>query len=362
MAGQAKEESARAMSKRKSRHGQEQSQAPGQQTGRSDVGSGSDERPGRRPIVLPDREGGDDRVRPFALERAPVRGRIVRLGPVLDEILALHPYPVPLACQLGRLAALTAILGSMVKAHGRVTIQARGGEEAPLAYMVADCQVGEEEQAAGLRAFASLRHEHPLLAESGQEDDLSAWVGQDGDLAITLEFAKTGRRYQGIVPVAGGDLARAAEHYFAQSEQIPTRIRLVADRHRPSRGWRAGGLLIQHMPESGGRAKEGSAEDPDAWPRVQMLFETVRPDELLDPALGDDALVFRLFHEEGVRVFAPTTLVHRCSCSREKVQSMLAQFSAQEREDMREDDGCITVQCQYCGRRYRFAPDEITAG
>ncbi len=320
----------------------------------------SDARPATRPIVLPDGKSVDDRVRPFALERAPVRGRIVRLGPVLDEILALHPYPPPLACQLGRLIALTAILGSMVKAHGRVTVQARGGEEAPLAYMVADCRLGEEDEAAGLRAFASLRDDHPLLADGGQtQEGLSAWVGKNGDLAITLEFAKTGRRYQGIVPVGDGDLARAAEDYFTHSEQIPTRVTLAAARHRPSRGWRAGGLLIQHMPATGGATAVSSVVDPDAWPRAQMLFETLRPDELLDPALGDDALVYRLFHEEGVGVFAPTALAHRCSCSRKKVARMLAQFTEKEREDMREEDGRITVQCQYCGRRYRFTTAEI---
>ena len=317
----------------------------------------SDERPASRPIVVADRQSDDDRVRPFALERAPVRGRIVRLGPVLDEILALHPYPPPLARHLARLVALTAMLGSMVKAHGRVTVQARGGEGAPLAYMVADCQLGEEGDAAGLRAFASVREDHPLLAETGSDRTLSAWVGAHGDLAITLEFTKTGRRYQGIVPVGDGDLARAAEEYFAQSEQIPTRVMLAAARHHPSRGWRAGGLLIQHMPATGGRAGTAPSEDPDAWPRVQTLFETLRPDELLDPALGDDALLYRLFHEEGVRVFAPTTLVHRCSCSREKVAQMLARFTDEERAAMREEDGHITVQCQYCGRRYRFPPD-----
>ncbi len=322
-----------------------------------------DVRPARRPIVLPDKESGDDRVRPFALEHAPVRGRIVRLGPVLDEILALHPYPPPLARHLGRLVALTAMLGSMVKAHGRVTVQARGGEEAPLAYMVADCQLEEEGEAAGLRAFASVREGHPLPADDGSDETLlPAWMGKRGDLAITLEFTKTGRRYQGIVPVGNGDLARAAEEYFAQSEQIPTRVMLAAARHHPSRGWRAGGLLIQHMPSTGGKTASSPVEDPDAWPRVRMLFETLRPGELLDPALGDDALVYRLFHEEGVRVFPPTTLRHRCSCSREKVARMLAQFTDEERAGMREEDGHITVQCQYCGRRYRFKENDIVAG
>ncbi len=348
------------MSKRKNRD--EKPGADGRMESSARLSDTSGERPTTRPIVLPEKESRDDRVRPFALDRAPVRGRIVRLGPVLDEILSLHAYPPPLACQLGRLVALTAMLGSMLKAHGRVTVQARGGEGAPLAYMVADCQLREEDEAAGLRAYASLRDGHPLLSGGGQtEESLSAWVGKNGDLAITLEFTKTGRRYQGIVPVGDGDLARAAEEYFTQSEQIPTRVVLAAARHQPSRGWRAGGLLIQHMPTTGGVRAEAPAADPDAWPRVQTLFETLRITELLDPALGDDALIYRLFHEEGVRVFAPTTLTHRCSCSREKVAHMLAQFTEKERTDMREEDGRITVQCQYCGRRYRFADEEIAA-
>ncbi|GIX17562.1 MAG: 33 kDa chaperonin [Rhodothalassiaceae bacterium] len=318
---------------------------------------GADEgRPADRPIVVAATEGADDRVRPFALERAPVRGRIVRLGPVLDEILALHDYPPPLARQLARLAALTALLGSMVKTDGRVTVQARGGEDAPLAYMVADCTLGREDEPAGLRAYASVRADHDLVA-GGREADLAAWVGERGDLAITLEFTRTGRRYQGIVPVEAGDLAAAAEHYFDRSEQIPTRVKLAAERHAPSRGWRAGGLLIQHMPADGGRA---AAADPDAWPRARMLFETASDAELLDPALGDDALLYRLFHEEGVRVFAPVALVHRCGCSAEKLRGVLAQFSQAERAEMCEADGLITAVCQYCGRRYRFHPDEIT--
>ncbi len=312
---------------------------------------------GDRPIVVATDGGGDDRVRPFALARVPVRGRVVRLGPVIDGILALHDYPEAIADELARLVALAALLGSMLKTAGRVTVQARGEPGAPLRFMVADCRTsGTPGAPADLRACASF--DASAAGAAIEEGDLAAWCGARGDLAITLETGPQGRRWQGVVPLVDGDLARAAEHHFAQSEQIPTRLVLAAGRRAMPEGRRAGGLLIQHMPAGAGAADAGATdEDADGWRRVGMLFETLRTDELLDPALGDDGLLLRLFHEEGVRVFDPVPLRHRCGCSYEKVRAVVARFSPAERAAMATEDGAIAVRCQYCGRTYRIDPD-----
>ncbi|RMF13867.1 MAG: molecular chaperone Hsp33 [Alphaproteobacteria bacterium] len=298
----------------------------------------------------------DDRVRPFSLERVPVRGRIVRLGPMLDEILALHGYPEAIAGQLARLSALAALLGSMLKTKGRVTVQARGQADAPLSFMVADYRAPDGPgEAAGLRAYAAF--DEAAAARLDEDADLVAWCGSRGDLAFTLESGPKAERWQGIVPLVDGDLARAAEHYFEQSEQIPTRLTLAAGRRGTAlAGWRAGGLLIQHMPTGGNEEREA---DTDGWPRVQMLFETLRADELLDPVLDDDALLWRLFHEEGVRVFAPVPLAHRCSCSRDKVCAVVAELSSDEREHLIGEDGAISVRCQFCGRAYHLDPSDF---
>ncbi len=314
-------------------------------------------RPAERPIVVTTGERNDDRVRPFALERVPVRGRIVRLGPVLDEILSLGDCPPAIAAQLARLIALAAMLGSMPKTKARVGLQVRGAPGAPLSFLVADYRTAQEPGKGGeLRAHAAF--DETAAARLGEQADLAAWCGARGDLAITLEAAPEGRRWQGVVPLVDGDLARAAEHYFTQSEQIPTRLMLSAGRRDTMpEGWRAGGLLIQRMP-TGGDAHPSDDED---WQRVGILFDTLRADELLDPALGDDALLLRLFHEEGVRVFGPVPVCHRCSCSREKVRAVVGEFSPAERAAMVTDDGVIEVRCRFCGRSYRLAPGDVGA-
>jgi molecular chaperone Hsp33 len=307
----------------------------------------------------------DDAVLPFATVRSRVGGRLVRLGGTVDTILTRHDYPAPVAQALGEALALTALLGNMLRRGSKLILQTKTDGALPML-------VVNYEAPGRMRGYAS--HNAARLAALASDRAIAqgALLGC-GHLAMTIDPGGDKPSYQGIVALSGHTLAEAAHAYFKQSEQLPTLIRLAVARHYMAGegnmpgawGWRAGGLMVQHTASererlvSGAESLELSNDDSDNWRRVRVLAATVEDHELLDPTLPPEWLLYRLFHEEGVRVGAPMPLVARCRCSRERVEMLLKSFGAAELDDMREPDGGFTVTCEFCSTKYRFAAREI---
>jgi len=294
----------------------------------------------------------DDLILPFAIEGAPVRGRLARLGVAVDEILTRHDYPEAVANLLGEACALAALVGSNLKFEGRLIVQAQG--DGPVAYVVADYDSN-----GGLRGYCRYDADRVATVSQGfARPGAKALLGQ-GVFIMTLDQGPDTERHQGVTPIEGETFALCAERYFAQSEQTPTRVRLAvgqADRGEGAR-WRAGGMLIQAVASDDAR---GDTEE--AWTRAQAYFETIGEDELIDPLLSGEQLLFRLFHEDGARVFDAKPLSAFCRCSVDRIKGILAQFPAEERADMVEADGKIRVTCEYCARVFAVAPDGIDVG
>ena len=287
----------------------------------------------------------DDFVAPFQIEGEPVRGRIVRMGAVVDEVLSRHAYPEPVADLLGEACALAALVGASLKFQGRLIVQAQG--DGPVRYVVADYDT-----AGTLRGYCRFDAEAVAALSGGFARPGARSLLGEGLFVMTLDPAEMKDRYQGVTRIEGETLALCAEQYFAQSEQVPTRVRLAVS--RVGGVWRAGGALIQNVAED-----EARGSTAEAWERAQALFETLGEDELVDPQLAASTLLWRLFHEDGVRVFPAQPLSAECRCSRERVVAMLHSFPEAERADMIEPDGDIHVTCEYCARTYRVPPQEV---
>ncbi len=308
--------------------------------------------------------GQDDLVLPFAVTPLDIRGRVVRLGPSVDRILKQHGYPEPVSRLLGEAAALTALLGSALKIEGRFQLQTK--TDGLVDMLVVDFDAPDR-----LRAFA--RFDAARLAEAGGRLNSAQLLGQ-GHLALTIDQGGDMSRYQGVVPLEGQGLEAAAHQYFAQSEQIPTLVRLAVAQNVTGEGadWRAGGLLAQFLPESEDRrrqydldpgdAPEGFvrlAPEDDSWSEAKALAGTAEDHELVDPTLSSERLLFRLFHERGVTVFEPQPLRDACRCSEERIAGMLRSFSRTERHDMIGPDGRIGVTCEFCGVHRDFDPADF---
>jgi molecular chaperone Hsp33 len=315
------------------------------------------------PIRAPSAVPVDDAVLPFEVAALDLRGRLARLGPALDEVLTKHDYPAAVGKLLGEAIVLTSLLGSSLKFDGRFILQTQ--TDGPVSFMIVDFQAPDR-----LRAYA--RYDASRL-KPGQ--DSGALLG-NGHLAMTIDQGPDMSRYQGLVALEGGGLEDAAHEYFLRSEQIPTRVRLaVGEEWRggegPKHRWRAGGMLLQFLPKAPERARQpdlhpGNAPEgclphlvteDDAWVEGQSLIGTVEDIELIDPDLSGERLLYRLFHERGVRVFAPLPLRAKCSCSRDAVAAMLASFAPGDRADMVQD-GKVVVTCEFCSSVYQFTPDE----
>ncbi|HEY0116514.1 MAG TPA: Hsp33 family molecular chaperone HslO [Allosphingosinicella sp.] len=283
----------------------------------------------------------------FTLPGRNARGRLVRLGPVLDEVLSAHDYPAPIARILSEALTLTALLGAMLKdAGGQLTLQAQT-EAGIVDLLVCDYRGGE------VRGY--VRFDAERLAETPALPTLEGLFGK-GYLAITFDQAATGERYQGIVPLEGASLAEAAQSFFAQSEQIPSLVRIAID----DTGHVAGGILLQHLPEGEeGRDRLHTRLDHPEWEHVRILAETVRAHELIDPRLPVHNLLWRLFHEEEVRVLAATPLVRGCRCNPDHVRSVIARFSPEERAEMADEAGLINVDCEFCSRVFPIAAADL---
>lgn len=274
----------------------------------------------------------------FTIPGRNARGRIVRLGPLLDDILSAHDYPAPIARTLSEALVLAALLGSLLKEEeGQLTIQAQT-ESGVVELLVVDYRAGE------LRGY--VRFDATRLGDLPSHRDLAALFGK-GYLAITFDQPLAEERYQGIVPLAGSSLGEAAQNYFTQSEQLPSVVRLAID----DTGHIAGGILVQHLPEGEeGRDRLHTRLDDPEWEHVRILAETIRGRELTDPALPLGGALWRLFHEEEVRVLDAVPLRKGCRCNFDYIRGVIGRFAAAERADMVDEDGFIRVDCEFCSR------------
>lgn len=291
-----------------------------------------------------------DRTLGFTITHRHARGRLARLGPVLDTILAAHAYPPAIERLLAEALVLTALLGALLKnTDGQMTLQAQT-EAGIVDLLVCNYKGGE------LRGY--VRHDGERLAEGPTDPSLFALFGK-GYLAITFDQAVSGERYQGVVPLEGGSLADAAQSYFAQSEQIPSLVRIAVG--RDEHGCKAGGMLLQHLPEGEeGRDRIHTRLDHPEWEHVAILGSTLGPDELLDRDLPLETIVWRLFNEEDeVRLLGGASLAKGCRCDAAHIRSVLAQFPEDERIAMADDSGNIGVDCAFCSRVFPIAAREI---
>ena len=312
---------------------------------------------------------GDDKVVPFQVEGLDVRGRAVQVGPLLNTILDRHDYPPVVARLLAEATVLTALIGTSLKFSGKLTVQTKG--DGPVDLLVADFTAPES-----MRAYA--RFDEDRLAEATTKGETSPeQLLGTGILAFTIDQGVGMQPYQGIVPLDGSSLEEIAGVYFRQSEQLPTRVRLgvaeLIDRDeagKPRHGWRAGGVIAQFLPQAperlrqpdlhGGDGDESTFEYAldDAWNEAVSLINTVDTDELTDPQVPVERLLFRLFHERGVRIYEPQAILDQCNCSREKIKGVLSGFTAQEIRDS-EEDGAVSVTCEFCSTIYRYEMNEF---
>ncbi len=323
----------------------------------------------RRPV--------DDVVLPFQVEKTGVRGRSVRLGHLVNHILSRHAYPAPVSEVLGEALVTAALLGSSLKFDGTLTVQTQS--DGPVGFMVASFNAP-----GSLRGYAQLNREEWSALEAEGRADKANVLGQ-GHFALTIDPGPGMQRSQGIVALSPDGVAACAHEYFQQSEQIATRLRLfvghagtgVPGGATADTPWRAGGILIQHLAASGGltddeenRARlkaereagkvqltDGGEDVEEAWSRVTTLLSTAADQELVDPLLSADRLLFRLFHEDGVRVFDPQPLSVDCRCTEAHIRDVLTR-TGEDRADLVED-GRITVRCEFCNKDFVFDPETL---
>src|SRR5882757_4856755 len=325
-------------------------------------------------IAVPTREPAatsvDDTILPFAVEALDVRGRVVRLGPLVDTILRSHAYPIPVARLLGEAIVLTVMLGSVLKFEGRFILQTQ--TDGPVRMLVVDFRTP-----GSVRGCARFDKQRVAAAMAAGQDGPGELLGH-GHLAMTIDQGPETSRYQGLVALEGKDLEHAAHEYFLRSEQIPTSVRLAVGEELSAGAdgarWRAGGMVLQFLPDEPHRARQAdldpgdvpegvevdSVREDDAWVEGRSLMSTVQDVELIDSTVSSEQLLYRLFHERGVRVYPNRTLAAKCSCSRDGVTEMLKNFSQEDRDHMVEN-GRITVTCEFCSASYEFDPGDVSA-
>jgi molecular chaperone Hsp33 len=285
----------------------------------------------------------DNLARPFQLEQSALRGRVVRLGALVDRVLTRHDYPEPVSRLLGELFVLAATLAGGLKFKGTFSLQVRGA--GPVSLMIADCT-----NAGAMRGYAKFDAARVAALPRATARDLLG----DGQLALTVDQREEGQAYQGIVELQGTTLTECMQAYFRQSEQLKTGLKVAVERvadHDRQR-WRAGGIMVQRVAEQIPDEREEQMEDD--WRRTMLLLGTATDAELVDPHLAPERLLLRLFHQEGVRVFEPLDLSFGCRCSRERVEVVLRRFPPDDLEDMKEADGQLVVTCEFCNTTYRF--------
>jgi molecular chaperone Hsp33 len=295
-----------------------------------------------------------DFVLPFDIAKAGVRGRLVRLDAASARALGAHALPEPAARVTGELVALGALLGTALKLDGRLTIQTKG--DGPLDLVTADYYGADENRHRGVRGYARLDAERFAALQAKEFDKLAG----KGALAITIEPKRGGQTYQGIVELSPSGISASAETYFAQSEQLPTVIRLaaaplyVAGDKQPH--WRAGGLMLQMTPEA---AKQGAESRSDDWERLSLLLKTVEDLELVDTTLAPETLLWRLFHEDEVRVQPPEPVIFRCDCDAARITMVLKSYAPEDRAGLADPDGIIRARCEFCGKTHEITPQSL---
>jgi molecular chaperone Hsp33 len=297
----------------------------------------------------------DDLVQPFQVDPFGLRGRLVRLGPLLDEILTRHAYPEPVAAMLGEAIALAAALAGALKYAGVFTLQTKG--DGPIGMLVAD--IASDGAVRGYAQFDAAKLDK-AMAGGDVAGSVPRLMGA-GYLAFTVDQGEHTDRYQGIVELQGASLADCAHHYFRQSEQVEAGIKVAVARIRGGDGtvrWRGGSLMIQRLPPEGETLRREAAEE--GWRRAVILMSSSTSAELVAADLTPEQLLFRLFHEDGVRVYRRHPLLARCRCSRQRVETVLRMLPADELAQMKVD-GRVTVTCQFCSAAYGFDEDALHA-
>lgn len=297
-----------------------------------------------------------DFVLPFDIPKAGVRGRLVRLEGASARALSAHALPEDAARVAGEALALTALLGSALKLDGRLTLQTKS--DGPLDLVTVD-YYGADEKPRGLRAFGRLDHNR-FAART--EKNFAALAGQ-GAMAITIEPREGDQTWQGVTPLAAEGMAASAETYFAQSEQLPTAIRLAAAplflAGDKAPHWRAGGLMLQMTPEASKQAAPEERQTSDDWERLSLLMKTAEDLELVDTQLAPETLLWRLFHEDEVRVHPAEPVAFRCDCDGARIARILRGYTVQEREGLADPDGIIRASCEFCGTVHQITPDAL---
>jgi molecular chaperone Hsp33 len=295
----------------------------------------------------------DNVIQTFQLEISSLRGRAVRIGSVLNEVLEPHKYPEPVAHLVAETMTLALLLSSMLKYEGIFTLQTKG--DGPVSMLVADVTTGGEMR--GCASFDAERLQHAteqlaaLKPTESARNHLAQYLGK-GYIAFTVDQGKAAERYQGIVELKGSSLIDCVQHYFNQSEQIGTGIKMAVGKR--GRRWRAGAIMLQHMPEDQKNSQAGRGNiDEDDWRRSMVLLDTCTDIELLDPQLHSNILLTRLFHEEGVRVYSPINVKKGCRCDSGKVENIVSQMSAEDIEYMTVD-GQISMRCEFCSQDFVF--------
>ncbi|GAB4226209.1 MAG: Hsp33 family molecular chaperone [Methyloligellaceae bacterium] len=308
----------------------------------------------------------DDLILPFQSDSAGASGRVVRLGPAVHQVLENHGYPDPVSQLLGQAVALTALLGAALKFEGTFIFQTQ--TDGPVDMLVADYTAPGH-----LRGHAHFDPDRVAALEEKGDLTQQALLGR-GHLAMTIDPGADMERYQGVVPLDSMDLNAAADEYFRRSVQLDTFLRVAVARHyeaAPGGGmwqWRAGGLMVQNLTREGGHS--GIHGDPDQvageeagkedWNRMRILAETVEDQELVDPMLSPERLLYRLFHEERVKVYTPHDVSFHCRCSQARVEALIRRFPASEIAEMIEE-GAIRVTCEFCNRSYSIDPADYLA-
>ena len=307
-----------------------------------------------------DNEFSGNVIRPFQLESSSLRGRILRLNTVLDDILKPHGYPMEISQLLGEVVTLSALFSSMLKFDGIFTLQIYG--DGAVSMLVADMTSDGD-----IRGCATFSEEKFNTLKDQKTTGLHDLLGK-GYLAFTVDQGEDTERYQGIVELKGDNLIDSVQHYFVQSEQLNTAIMIAVEKNNSKNGegaWHSAGLMLQHMPSDGGHETAPAVDvsqysnvsnfNEDDWRRAMILMESCKREELLSDDLSSHDVLPRLFHEEGVRVFEPAPLQHQCRCSQERVENVFKMLSDEERQDM-VVDGKIIMTCEFCSKDYNVKP------
>jgi len=293
----------------------------------------------------------DDHVQPFQIEAPGLRGRLVRLGPAVEAVIGCHRYPPAVAGQLAEAMAMAAVLASGLKYDGIFTLQLQG--DGPIRLMVVDVTSGGD-----MRGYARFEADRLASPARTTEGPVPRLFGGSAVMSFTVDQGPGTERYQGITPLEGATLSECCHAYFRQSEQLQTAIQLCAtDMAAPAGGRRAAALMIQRLPLAQGVDRETAEDD---WRRAVILMSSARPAELLSPELEAAELLYRLFHEDGVRLFRTRPLRQHCRCSQVKVERALRAFPVDELLAMREDD-LLRVTCEFCKAEYVFDETALAA-